>query len=235
MTLLNGVIVWDLDGTLIPADLRWLRRAIARTYGIDEPDVRFPDKKVHGYTDESIVVDTAINSGIAPPEAELGISTFHGALNQVMHEGEAELARDQAPYPGSKETIVALHKAGFLQTVLTGNLRSAAETKIRVAGLAAHLDLSVGGYGSDARDRFALAEVVAARFAAKFDTALIPARTVVIGDAPNDIACARNAGFRVVVIAHRGNTSELTESNPDVILDAIAPAAVVDAVAQLIA
>jgi hypothetical protein len=24
-----GLVVWDVDGTLIPADLRWLRRAVA--------------------------------------------------------------------------------------------------------------------------------------------------------------------------------------------------------------
>src|SRR3954466_9341689 len=72
-----GLVIWDVDGTLIPADLRWLRRSIARTYGIDEAAVTFPEKKVHGYTDESIVIDTAISSGIASAEAEAGVPRFH--------------------------------------------------------------------------------------------------------------------------------------------------------------
>ena len=53
-----GLVVWDVDGTLIPADLRWLRGAVARTYQIEEEAVVFPNRRVHGYTDESIVVDT---------------------------------------------------------------------------------------------------------------------------------------------------------------------------------
>src|SRR4051794_23346843 len=82
-----GVVVWDVDGTLIPADLRWLRRAIARTYGIEEAAVTFPEKKVHGYTDESIVIDTAVASGIAEPDAEAGIAHFSKILAEVMTEG----------------------------------------------------------------------------------------------------------------------------------------------------
>jgi hypothetical protein len=37
----TGLVVWDLDGTLIPADLRWLRRAVARTYELSEGAVVF--------------------------------------------------------------------------------------------------------------------------------------------------------------------------------------------------
>jgi phosphoglycolate phosphatase len=65
-----GLVVWDVDGTLIPADLRWLRRAVARTYDLTEDTVVFPGKRVHGYTDESIVVDTAVCSGIDAESAE---------------------------------------------------------------------------------------------------------------------------------------------------------------------
>ncbi|WP_084496877.1 HAD family hydrolase [Nocardia amamiensis] len=130
-----GLIVWDVDGTLIPADLRWLRRAVARTYAIQEADVTFPAARVHGYTDESIVVDTAITSGISPELAERGIERFPEQLAQVMADGEQELARDQPPYPGAAEAIDSLAEHGFVQTVLTGNLRSAAEFKLRVARL----------------------------------------------------------------------------------------------------
>jgi phosphoglycolate phosphatase-like HAD superfamily hydrolase len=229
-----GVVVWDVDGTLIPADLRWLRRAIARTYSLQEDSVVFPTKRVHGYTDESIVVDTAIGSGVQAAVAEAGIQRFHDKMAQVMTEGRDELARDQPAYPGAAETIVALHDFGFIQTVLTGNIRVAAEIKLSVAGLDGHLDLGIGGYGSDARDRFLLPAVIADRFAARYGVSLEPTRTVVIGDAPNDIACARHAGFHVIAVAHRIDRDELAQHQPDAVLDRLEPAVVVATVRSLI-
>ncbi|MEC3919298.1 HAD family hydrolase [Nocardia sp. CDC160] len=222
-----GLIVWDVDGTLIPADLRWLRRAVARTYSIAEADVVFPAARVHGYTDESIVVDTALASGVPAEAAERGVQRFHQVLDEVMAEGEAELARDQPAYPGVADTIAGLDKRGFIQTVLTGNLRSAAEVKLRVNGLDRHLDLDIGGFGSDARARFDLPTVIAERFLAKYGEPLDPARTVVIGDAPNDIACARHAGFHVIVVTHRASREELEQHSPDAIVEAMVPDEVV--------
>jgi phosphoglycolate phosphatase len=228
-----GLVVWDVDGTLIPADLRWLRRAVARTYGLEESAVVFPEQRVHGYTDEPIAIDTAVCSGVTPGNAEAGIDRFRDVLAQVMAEGRDELARDQAAYPGAAETIAALHEQGFVQTVLTGNLRPAAEVKLAVTGLDQYLDLSLGGFGSDARDRFELPAVVANRFAARYGSPLDPVRAVVIGDAPNDIACARHAGFHVVVVTHRASRDELARYEPDVILDRLSPELVVPVVSGL--
>jgi phosphoglycolate phosphatase len=229
-----GLVVWDVDGTLIPADLRWLRRGIARAYGLAEGDVVFPDAKVHGYTDESIVVDAAISSGVEPKAAEAGVADFYETLAEVMADGRDELARDQPPYPGARDSMLALREAGFVQTVLTGNLRFAAEVKLEVAGLADLVDFAIGGYGSDARDRFDLPAVIEQRFQVVYGNPLDPRSTVVIGDAANDIACARHAGFHVVAVAHRVTQEELAKSEPDAVLGALAPSAVLAAVTALV-
>jgi phosphoglycolate phosphatase len=229
-----GLVVWDVDGTLIPADLRWLRRAVARTYHIQEDAVTFPAKRVHGYTDESIVVDTAICSGIQPETAEAGIPRFHQVLATVMSEGRTELAREQAAYPGARDAISALHRSGYVQTVLTGNLRTATEVKLGVTELDAHIDFEIGGFGSDARDRFELPGVVAQRFATRYGQPLDPQRTVLIGDAPNDIATARHARFHVVAIAQRISRDELAQHKPDAILDGLVPEAVLATVDSLV-
>lgn len=227
------LVVWDVDGTLIPADLRWLRRAIARTYAIEERAVVFPTQRVHGYTDESIAIDTAVCSGVAADDAEAGVRRFGDVLMDVMIEGRQELARDQPAYPGAAETIEALYRDGAVQTVLTGNLRPAAEVKLVTAHLDTHLDLDIGGYGSDARDRFELPSVVARRFAGRYGCGLDQARTVVVGDAPNDIACARFAGFHVIAVAHRLTRGELAEHQPDAIVDELAPELVLSLVRSL--
>lgn len=228
-----GLVIWDVDGTLIPADLRWLRRAIARAYGIPEFAVVFPDQKVHGYTDESIAIDTAIASGVDPSGAEAGIPALREAIAAVMREGRQELAEVQPPYPGAAASIIELHRQGFVQTVLTGNLRSAAEVKLEVAGLNDYLDLRIGAFGSDARDRFQLPAVLARRYFEVHGRQLDPAQAIAIGDAPNDIACARHAGFRVVVVAHRLARHELATHRPDVVLDGLDPPAVVAAISSL--
>lgn len=225
-----GLIIWDVDGTLIPADLRWLRRAVARTYDIEESAVVFPAARIHGYTDESIVVDTAIASGVASETAEEGFSRYADVLMQVMRQGEAELARDQAAYPGAVQTIATLAEHGYVQTALTGNLRVSAEFKLTAAGLNSHLDLEIGAFGSDARERFDLPAFVADRYQAKYQHPIEPARTVIIGDAPNDIATARHAGFGVVAVSHRITSEELWEHSPDAVVDRLDPDEVLEAI-----
>lgn len=229
-----NLVVWDVDGTLIPADLRWLRRAIALTYNITESQVTFPEKKVHGYTDESIAVDTAIASGISPGDAEAGIAAFRSNLSTVMSRGTQELAEAQPPYPGAADSIAALHSLGYAQTVLTGNLRSAAEVKLTTAGLSDYLDLRIGGFGSDDRDRFRLPGVIAERFARTYGHPLDPRRVVVVGDAPNDIACAKQANFRVVVVTHRATREELSIFGPDAIVDSLDPDTLVGIIGTLL-
>ncbi len=123
----------------------------------------FPAARVHGYTDESIVVESAVASGVSHEAAEHGIARFHDELANVMSEGEEELARDQPAYPDAAESTAELDKHGFVQTVSTGNMRYAAETELRVAGLDSHLRLDLGAYGSDSRDRLELHAVVADR------------------------------------------------------------------------
>ncbi len=219
----SGLVIWDIDGTLIPADIRWLRRAVARTYRLDESDVVFLDNKVHGFTDEPIVVESAVASGIPPLLAEAGIPRFREVLAAVMAEGREELALVQPPYPGAAETISELHRYGFAQTVLTGNLRLAAQAKLETPGLDKYLDLRIGGFGSDDRDRLRLPGVIARRYREIYGRDVDPRRTVIVGDAPNDVACARHAGFFVVAVAHRAARDELESCRPDAVVDRLDP------------
>lgn len=181
-----GLVIWDVDGTLIPAD--------ADDEGVDEP---------------------------------------HRQLDEVVAEYESEPAHDPPAYPGAADTLKILDAHGLVQTVLTETPRSAAELKLRTAGLDRHIDFDIGAFGSDARDRFDLPAVVAARFESKYGKPLSPARTVVIGDAPHHIACARQARFGVIVVAHRTPREELAQHSPDAIVDALYPNVVVALVQSL--
>ena len=56
--------------------------------------------------------------------------------------------------PGAGQTLAALAELpDFIQTVLTGNLRAVAETKLRVFDLDRFIDVEIGAYGDDESDR----------------------------------------------------------------------------------
>jgi phosphoglycolate phosphatase len=101
--------------------------------------------------------------------------------------------------PGIRELLGKLgsrpHK--YRLSLVTGNLEPVARLKLERAGIAGYFPAVQGAFGSDAEDRDALPAIARAR-------AGLPAwprsRTVVIGDTPRDIACARADGVRVVAV-----------------------------------
>jgi phosphoglycolate phosphatase len=100
--------------------------------------------------------------------------------------------------PGIPELLEAL--AGrpdeFRLSLVTGNLEAVARLKLARAGLDRWFEPGQGGFGSDHASRAELPPI-ARRRAGDWPRE----RTVVIGDTPRDIACARADGVRVVAVA----------------------------------
>jgi phosphoglycolate phosphatase-like HAD superfamily hydrolase len=62
--------------------------------------------------------------------------------------------------------------------------------------------------------------VALARAAERFGRAFVPEETVVIGDTPADIRCARASGMRVLAVATgRHTVGELEANRPDAVLE----------------
>ena len=85
---------------------------------------------------------------------------------------------------------------GVRLAVLTGNLEPIAHLKLARAGLGRFFEHGQGGFGSDSEDRLDL-PAIARRRAGSYPRA----NTVIIGDTPRDIACARADGVRCVAVA----------------------------------
>ena len=100
--------------------------------------------------------------------------------------------------PGIAEALDELggRPEAFRFSLVTGNFEPVARLKLARAGIGHHFAPGQGGFGSDAEDRAALPPVARAR-AGDWPRE----RTVVIGDTPRDIACARADGIRVVGVA----------------------------------
>src|SRR5262249_49683048 len=120
-----------------------------------------------------------------------------------------ECLREEVPRPGPGKRILpgiepllnALepHPQSFLG-LLTGNFADAAEVKL------AHFDLwryfGCGAFAEDPHDRNQLVPVALDRARQRgLPHHVGAARTVVIGDTPRDVACARANGARVVAVA----------------------------------
>jgi phosphoglycolate phosphatase-like HAD superfamily hydrolase len=111
----------------------------------------------------------------------------HGGFPGRVLPGAADLLDDLADQPG---TSVGL---------LTGNIAAGAAAKMRHFGLDRHFGF--GAYGCDHADRNRLGPVAMERAALHAGRRFTPAETLVIGDTPKDIACARALGAPCLAVA----------------------------------
>ena len=102
--------------------------------------------------------------------------------------------------PGIVELLDALADRAetFRLSLVTGNLEPVARLKLERAGIGHRFPAGQGGFGSDHARRAELPPIARARMS---DPPWPRERTVVIGDTPRDIACARADGVRVAAVA----------------------------------
>jgi len=122
--------------------------------------------------------------------------------------------------PGAAKALAALDDVpDVVQSVLTGNFKAVAITKLVAFGLDAHVDFEVGAYGSDDSVRANLVDVARRRAAAKYHTTFGRRATVLIGDTPSDIEAGRKAGAVVIAVASgRSSMEDLQAARAAVVL-----------------
>jgi phosphoglycolate phosphatase-like HAD superfamily hydrolase len=122
--------------------------------------------------------------------------------------------------PGVERALAALAlQPGVAQSLLTGNLEANAVLKLATFGLDRYVDLAIGAYGSDHRDRTQLVEVARAKAKARLGVEVDPTAVVVIGDTPLDVAAGRAGGARTVAVATgHYDVEALRATDPDAVL-----------------
>lgn len=200
---MTPLVLWDVDGTLIKGGIAGrvaFADAIASVLGIEVPAEQLP--KMAGKTDPQIALEILVALGVSAPEASL--PAIESALERALHARSDQLRREGVVLPGVPEALSGLDDAGAIQTLVTGNVAPNAQTKLRALGLIpSAIRLDLGAYGSDDRHRDNLVPVALRRAAtAGFDVGV--QTTWVVGDTPRDLACARAAGVRCLLVATGG-------------------------------
>jgi phosphoglycolate phosphatase len=151
---------------------------------------------VAGRTDAAIVRDLLVAAGVEGAEADARWAEVQAAAVEAYARLCPDLSDRVAP--GVRELLEALagRSDEFRLSLVTGNLEPIARRKLARAGLGGYFEPRQGGFGSDHHDRSELPAIARAR-AGDWPRE----RTVVIGDTPRDIACARADGVRVAAVA----------------------------------
>jgi phosphoglycolate phosphatase-like HAD superfamily hydrolase len=198
------LLLFDIDGTLLLRAHVEHRRALADAV-LDVWAVRDPGPAAvpaAGRTDVEIAREICLLGGVAADRFDGAIDDFHIACAEAYARRCPPDLRDRLA-PGVPDALAQLAaRPGAVLSLVTGNLEPVARLKLRRAGLHRWFAAGQGAFGSDAEDRAELPALARRRAGALDGGAAYPRdRTVVIGDTPRDIACARADGVRCVAVA----------------------------------
>ena len=222
-------MLWDVDGTLVRAGSAGrdaFGRAVAHVLGREVADAGV---SMSGKTDPQIALEILARAG-----AEGGEGHLAAVLARLEHElaaAEEAIRREGVVLPGVAEVLDRLAAdPAVVQSVLTGNLAPNAAVKLGAFSLDSRLDLAVGAYGSDHRDRRELVPVALAKLRRHRGVNLTAARVWVVGDTPLDYECAAAGGARCLLVGTgRFPAGELRPLGADAVLDDLSDAETVAA------
>jgi phosphoglycolate phosphatase-like HAD superfamily hydrolase len=186
--------LFDIDGTLLRAhDLvhyNALNRAMREVYG---KNTTIDGVQYHGMTDLGILRAALARAGVSAAEFE---GKLPEALAAVCQDVEENVSRFE---PLVSEAIPAvleeLRTTGKLLGVASGNLESVGWHKITAAGLREFFNFGVFSDRHEAR-----AEIFARGVALVKERLGAHASVCFIGDTPQDIRAARDAGAQIISV-----------------------------------
>ncbi|MFZ0089945.1 MAG: haloacid dehalogenase-like hydrolase [Solirubrobacteraceae bacterium] len=196
------LVLFDIDGTLVgqatEAHSAALREALHEVHGID---VRAPRSRISpaGRTDGEIARLLALDAGVSARTIDERATAVRAACCAAYARLCPPDLSDKV-LPGMIDLLQWLDPRDDVRlSLVTGNYEPVARLKLTRAGLGHHFAAGQGGFGSDSEDRAGLPAI--ARKRAGSDGVSHPRRaTIVIGDTPRDIACARADELRCFAV-----------------------------------
>ncbi len=215
---MQKLLLFDIDGTLIRsngAGRLTLAYALEKLYGSSGP---LESYNMSGKTDPRIISDLLTAMGVAAKEIKQQLPSIYELMAE--HGQKVFQEKEMTPCPGIPELLQQLaNREDVLLGLLTGNSQLTAPLKLSAAGIDP-LQFKVGAYGSDALDRNELPAIGMARANQLTGAGFNGNNTIIIGDTPADVLCARAGKATAVAVASGWHAaSTLAEYHPDFLFD----------------
>ncbi|HEU4978995.1 MAG TPA: haloacid dehalogenase-like hydrolase [Solirubrobacteraceae bacterium] len=196
------LLLFDIDGTLLlkaAAEHRdALYEAVREVWGVSDPAA--VPVEAAGRTDTEIARHICLLSGVPSDAVDARMDEFRTACVAAYARRVPDDISERVA-PGVEALLEELAaREGTILSLVTGNLEPVARLKLERAGIGRHFARGQGAFGSDSEERAAL-PAIARRRAGEPGRPYPRERTVIIGDTPRDIACARADGVHTLALA----------------------------------
>ncbi len=218
------ILLWDIDGTLMYSNRagaykEYFIPTLEKVYGTAGDLVNM---QVSGMTDTQIAYEALKVEGFEVADIVAKIDEFKAILGEKMADAISQSDNPFGVFDGVFEILNATESDQiFVNSLLTGNMSVAAEIKLRSVDLWNYFVGKPHAFGEVSHQRGDLAKFAGQQFNEFYQTELNPNQFIIIGDTPNDIACAREFGAKVVAVAtgRSHSAEELAEFKPDILLE----------------
>lgn len=192
------LILFDIDGTLVlgRGSLRaWFGEALLEVFG-ESGDLDGYD--FSGKIDPQIVSELLAGAGVSTSEIQAGLPRVKQAyLHRLQNRLTAEYLE---LLPHVREVLERLHSRGEVTLgLLTGNWELGARAKLACHDL--NRFFRFGAFGDGQQRRRDLPPLALQRAAAVTGERILAAQTLIVGDSPLDVECARLHGIRSAAVA----------------------------------
>lgn len=212
------LILFDVDGTLIRshgAGRQALQAALVDIFGTAGP---IDSYRMSGKVDAQIITDLLTAISIPKQEIERRLPEIYATMAEKGKKIFWETKIDACP--GIQQLLPKLNQLpDVILGLLTGNASMIAPIKLKAAGINPE-QFRVCAYGSDRLNRNELPAIAYNR-AEKLTGQLVDGKnTVIIGDTPADILCAKAGKATAVAVASGWHSaSTLNQYQPDYLFE----------------
>ncbi len=212
------LLLFDIDGTLIRSNSAGrlaMAAALEEMFGSSGP---LDSYSMGGKTDARIITDLLTAIGIDAKEIARILPEAYALMAEKA--GAIYPGRGIMACPGVEVLLDALQdRADVLLGLLTGNSEPTAPMKLQEASIDP-AQFIVGAYGSEDLDRNRLPEIAIQRANELTGLTMTGDNTIIIGDTPADILCARAGKAKAVAVASGWHSvKSLARYHPDVLFE----------------